>query len=391
MHTPLPLLLALLILPACDDGEGATSPAPDAAPVAADSAPPPDAAAPPPDAAAPPPDAETLPSDAAPSPPDAASSLPDTGAPPSVVDTGARFVDACAGLDAECGPDAPDDCGACQYRVMHRGDVCRADAPCTDALVYWSAFGCENDNLSGFFTRLLEAYPDLVAICVQPHYPGETLPSSSGAPARESAIFSELFARLGPGGDLGIWSGDALLFGGCSIGATRYPVVAARHAEDAEWMGRTRTAACLSDGVVDVAHQLQYVSEGTGPSCAGRVRRVETSYGRDGPTGCGGAGCMVHDSIMGATPDGHAFSEGVSAEDFAVLDWKLITEGGAHNDPPVRCERDVVEGAPMRALCAALDGAPTHTCETVTFPRAGHCTAYTRDFESLCVDWFRGL
>jgi hypothetical protein len=89
--------------------------------------------------------------------------------------------------------------------------------------------------------------------------------------ARRSAISGWSAPRwlvLRAGGDLGVWSGANLLHGGCSMGATRYPVVAARYPADASWLGTGKNGVCMSDGVVDLRAQDAFVGAGTGTRAA---------------------------------------------------------------------------------------------------------------------------
>jgi len=315
------------------------------------------------------------------------------GADVALYDSEAVFLAACQDYSALCaGPRVDANCGACQYRVAYRSDVCSAEGPCDDLLVYWAPLGCERDEVTNFLTGLLAAYPDLVAACVQPIYPGEPLPSSIGAPDRDELVVRTVFQRLKPGGDLGVWSGRHVLHGGCSIGATRLPVVLARFDVEGDLLGTERTAACLSDGVLDVQHQLDYVVGGTGPSCERRARRIRQRYGMSLPSDCGGGDCQRFDSVLRSDGvGGFVLAPGLTPASFGIRDWKLVTEGGAFSDPAERCEKDVVEGAPFRALCAILETAPEHRCVARAFPNANHCTAYTSTFGPTCIDWFRSL
>jgi hypothetical protein len=344
---------------------------------------------------------------------DAAS--PDAG--PTVVDTGSIELADCQAFNRRCeGPSADDPaCGACQYRVRYRGDVCTAAAPCADVFVYWSAFTCDHPGLAEATAALLASHPRTVMLCVQPIYPGEILPTSLGAPERDDRTLTAALERLRPGGDLGVWSGANLLMGGCSMGATRYPVVAARYPDDARWLGTGKNAVCVSDGVVDIVAQDRFVGEGTGPSCAGRHTRVAHAYTREAATGvhacsaspggqcacdpahaslaypgdCGGGDCVAFDSIV-TTAGG--FAPGVDADAFAIRHWRLITEGGRwRDDLAARCERDVVPAAGFAALCALLDADDDHTCAALDLPDAPHCSAYNSRLGELCLDWFAGL
>jgi hypothetical protein len=338
----------------------------------------------------------------------------------AIVDTGSIFLDDCQAWPARCeGPAATDPrCGACQYRVRYRGDVCTAAAPCDDVFLYWSAFDCDTPALADATTALLAAYPRTVMLCAQPLYPGEILPTSLGAPERDQRVVGAALARLRPGGDLGVWSGANLLHGGCSMGATRYPVVAARYQVDAAWLGTGRNGVCMSDGVVDVRAQDAFVGAGTGPSCAGRHRRVASAYtratataahacgGSEGgqcacdpdhawlpyPGDCGEGDCVDFDSIVTRGPDGPAFAVGVDAASFAVPHWKLVTEGGRWADDLAnRCERDVVPAQPFTDLCALLDAAPDRDCAIEHVPDAPHCASYNANLGPLCLDWFATL
>ncbi len=317
-----------------------------------------------------------------------------TGRPDAAVyDSDAVFLAMCQDYSSLCsGPRVDANCGTCQYRVAYRPDVCSAAHPCDDLLVYWTPLGCERDNVERFLKGLLDAYPDLIATCVQPIYPGEPLPSSIGAPERDRLVVRTLLQRLKPGGDLGVWSGRNVLHGGCSIGATRFPVVVARFDVEGDLAGRAKTAACLSDGVLNVQHQLDYVSAGTGASCRGRARRIRQRYAMSYPSDCGGGDCESFDSIL--RPDGtggFVLAPGLSPASFGIANWKLVTEGSAFSDPAERCDKDVVEGTPFHALCAILEADPAHHCVEQAFPDAKHCASYTSTFGTTCIDWFRAL
>jgi hypothetical protein len=358
------------------------------------------------------------PSDAAPDGPVALDAGDDAG--PIIVDTASVYLDDCRAFNRRCeGADAADPrCGACQYRARYRGDVCTAAAPCDDLFLYWSAFDCDTPALIDATTALLATHPRTVILCAQPLYPGEILPTSLGAPERDQRVVSAALGRLRPGGDLGVWSGANVLLGGCSMGATRYPVIAARYAEDAGWLGTGTNGACLSDGVVDLRAQDAFVGGGAGPSCATRHRRVAHAYTRAAPTAahacsgsdggqcacdpdhaaltyagdCAGGDCVEFDSIVGRGAGGPAFAAGVDATAFAVPHWKLLTEGdGWHDDLANRCERDVVPAGPFTDLCALLDADPDHDCTVVHLPAAPHCTYYNTHLGEVCLDWFATL
>lgn len=353
----------------------------------------------------------------APAAPDAPTA-PDAG--PSIVDTASVFLDDCRGFNRRCeGADATDPrCGACQYRARYRGDQCTAAAPCDDLFLYWSAFDCDTPALLDATTALLGSYPRTIVLCVQPIYPGEILPTSLGAPERDQRVITAALTRLRPGGDLGVWSGANVLHGGCSMGATRYPVVAARYAEDAGWLGAGKNAVCMSDGVIDVRAQDEFVGSGTGPSCAARHRRVAHAYTRAAPTAahacdasdggqcacdpahaalsypgdCADGDCVEFDSIVARDAAGPRFAAGVSAASFAVPHWKLVTEGdGWEADLANRCERDVVPAGPFTGLCALLEVDPAHDCTIAHLPDAPHCASYNANLGPLCLDWFAAL
>ena len=338
----------------------------------------------------------------------------------TIVDTGSVYLEDCRAFNLRCeGADAGDPrCGTCQYRARYRGDVCTAAAPCDDLFLYWSAFDCDTPALIATTTALLTAYPRTIILCAQPLYPGEILPTSLGAPERDQRVVSAAQARLRPGGDLGVWSGANLLLGGCSMGATRYPVVAARYGADADWLGTGKNGVCMSDGVVDVRAQDAFVGAGTGTSCAGRHRRVASAYTRAAPVpghacaasaggqcacdpahawrsypgDCDDGDCVAFDSIVGTGGAGPAFAPGVDATSFAVPHWKLVTEGdGWHDDLANRCERDVVPAGPFTDLCALLDASPTHDCTIAHLPDAPHCSSYNANLGPICLDWFASL
>ena len=183
-------------------------------------------------------------------------------------------------------------------------------------------------------------------------------------------------------------------------------------------VGAAKTAACMSDGVYSIAYQDSFIGEDlTGNTCLGRHRRVAMAYTATAPTNkhacanspggqcacdpahksitypgdCGGGDCVAFDSIMSSKGSGFLFSSGISAASFAVKKWKLISEGDAFRATKDRCNKDVCPRAPLKALCDALDAAPTHSCTFVDRPNDPHCGHYWSNISSLCVDWFRKL
>jgi hypothetical protein len=340
-------------------------------------------------------------------------------AAPEIVDTGEIFLDECQSFNSACESSPDQDCGKCQYDIRYRGDVCTPQQPCDNVLLLWACMGCELAGSEMLFDRVLEAHPDFITICMQPNYPGEMLPSSLGAPEREETLVSHVFGRLRSPGDLSVWTGKNLLMIGCSAAASRYPVVAARYAEDANWVGSEKTGVCMSDGVVDVAYQDSFVGEmvTTSASCAGRHNRVARSYTVASPVSghscvdspqaqcacdpdhahltypgdCNDGDCVTFDSIVTQDGSDFVFSPGVSASSFAVQHWKLVTEGGSWRDTQERCDNDIVPSAPYEGLCALLDQGSDHDCVHTAFPDRRHCSIYYQQINTLCVDWFLSL
>lgn len=341
-------------------------------------------------------------------------------AAPVIVDTAAVYLDDCRAFNRRCeGADTSDPrCGACQYRARFRGDQCTAAAPCDDLFLYWSAYDCETPALIAATDALLASYPRTVILCAQPIYPGEILPTSLGAPERDERVITAALTRLRPGGDLGVWSGANVLMGGCSMGATRYPVVAARYGEDGGWLGAGKNAVCMSDGVIDIRAQDAFIGAGTGPSCAARHGRIAHAYTRDAPSAahgcsasdggqcacdpghatlaypgdCADGDCVEFDSIVARDATGARFAPGVTAASFAVPHWKLVTEGERWQDDLAnRCERDVVPAGPFTDLCALLDADPAHDCAITHVPDQPHCGYYNAHLGALCLDWFAAL
>jgi hypothetical protein len=331
----------------------------------------------------------------------------------TVVDTGRVFLDECLVFNAQCTRSTDPNCGKCEYRVLYDSRRCSNAHPCDELLLQFSATGCQVPILE---TTLLR-HPELVVACVQPISPGEVLPSSLGSPQRDEAVVPRALAVAREA-----WNGKRLLLAGCSAGATRYPVVAARFDSDQAWLGSEMTAVCMAEGVVNIAHQDNFIGEnlGNGPSCEGRHRRMITAYtaptaqsghacsgSAGGQCGCDpdhahleypgdclatGGDCVDFDSIVEELPEGgFSFASGVSAEDFAVQHWKLISEGNNFKATATRCEQDVVAQEPYQALCALLDADEEHTCVQVNVPDQPHCAYYRSAFDAECLDWFRRL
>ncbi|MBW2735450.1 MAG: hypothetical protein JRH20_23955, partial [Deltaproteobacteria bacterium] len=234
--------------------------------------------------------------DTAPATPDAtpetSTPTPDTSpAPSNYTDDGAKFLDSCRTMNHRCRPGGDPNCGACQFRIGYDANRCTKDAPCDNVFLLWAAMGCHGESVGDQFEAIVTMHPPWVVVCAQPLYPGEMLPASLGAPERENALVERLFTILRPTGRLGIWSGKNLLMGGCSQGASRYPSVAARYADDAQWMGSEKTAACLSDGVVSVVDQARFTAEKSTAtnSCTQRHDRVVQAY--TNPTPLPGHAC----------------------------------------------------------------------------------------------------
>ncbi len=344
----------------------------------------------------------------------------DVDAGPTIVDTAAVHLDDCRAFNRRCEGAAATDpqCGTCQYRARYRGDVCTAAAPCDDLFLYWSAYDCNTPGLIDATTALLAAYPRTIILCAQPIYPGEILPTSLGAPERDDRVVTAALTRLRPGGDLAAWSGANVLMGGCSMGATRYPVVAARYPEEGGWLGTGKNAVCMSDGVIDIGAQDAFVGAGTGPSCASRHGRIAHAYTRAVPTSahacsdsdagqcacdpahaalaypgdCADGDCVEFDTIVARDSAGPRFAPGVTAASFAVPHWKLVTEGDRwQDDLASRCERDVVPAGPFTELCALLDADPAHDCTVANVPDTPHCAYYNMHLGEVCLDWFAAL
>lgn len=339
----------------------------------------------------------------------------DAGAVPAdggLVDV-TRFAPGCRALPSTCGEfDAGASCGECQYRLRYDATRCTAATPCDNLLLVWAAMTCDADE----WTRVAGAVAGRdgwMTACVQPIWPGEVLPSTIGAPERDLAVMGALLGEA-----RGPWSGKNLLMAGCSAGATRYPLVAARTTADAQWLGTQKTGVCMSDGVYNIPHQEAFIGAGLldgGASCAFRHRRMvqgftqatgspghscasnpqcacnPTHATRTRPGACLGGDCVAYESVVvpGGQDGGFGFAPGLGASDFAVSHWRLVSEGAGLTDDP--CGKDVVAGEPLLGLCAALDAASTHDCTPAEFPAAPHCSAYWQTLGTTCVDWFQGL
>lgn len=339
-------------------------------------------------------------------------------APVGVVDV-VKSLDSCRAFNHRC--TATDDltCGQCQYRIRFDGERCSPEAPCDDLVLFWAFMVCDGPKMQELLDRLRKDHPRFVTACVQPLYPGEMLPLSLGAPERENEVVSALFSAL-RSGPTGVWTGKNLLMTGCSHGASRYPVVAARYPDDGKWMGTQKTAACMSEGGVSIPLQDQFIGQmlgSGGPSCPFRHRRMIEAYTSSTvtaahacsaspggqcacdpahaslpyPGDCADGDCVAFDSIVRLSGSEFVLSDGVTPADFAIKDWRLVSEGSSFRDTPQRCERDVVPEGPYKALCSALAAAPGHSCSFVSFPDADHCSTYLQDIGPLCADWFSTL
>lgn len=339
--------------------------------------------------------------------------------PLGIIDTGPQHVAACESFSSSCAGFTEPNCGRCQYRIRYNGQHCSPTKPCDNLFMLWTASTCEGDKIQEGLDQILEGNTDFVTVCVAPQVPGQMLPISLGAPGRENALIPHVLDRLRDTSDLGVWSGKNLLMGGCSAGASRYPVVAARYPDDSDWLGSEKTGACFSDGVVSISFQDNFTGGkiGVGKSCASRHGRVVRAYTRDSPLvghacsgspqgqcpcdpghtfrvypgSCADGDCVDFDSIIVQQGSGLGFNTGVTAGSFAVKHWKLLSEGSSWEDADERCENDVCPEAPFKTLCAGIDADPEHSCTFVQKPDHKHCSFYFQDLNASCVSWFRGL
>lgn len=339
--------------------------------------------------------------------------------PAGIVDTGPQYLDACKSFNSQCQDSTDPNCGKCQYRIRFDSRNCSRERPCDNLFMLFAFSGCEGPKTKDLLDTVLAGNPDFAAVCVQPIYPGEVLPVSLGAPERENVLLPHVLNLLKTQESLGVWSGKNLLMGGCSAGASRYPVIAARYADDDAWVGSEKTGACFGDGVVALAFQDQFIGQKveTGATCAYRHARMITAYTRSEalpghscaaspqgqcacdpehsyltyPGDCGEGDCVEFDSIMRQEGTGFVFAPGLSAASFAVPHWKLISEGSSWAATDNRCDNDVCPEGPFRALCQAIDADPAMDCAFVSKPEERHCEYYLANLDSLCVDWFRAL
>ncbi|MBI5494862.1 MAG: beta-lactamase family protein [Deltaproteobacteria bacterium] len=328
-------------------------------------------------------------------------------------------LDACKQLSHRCQAGDPASCGTCQYRVRYNAQACSASQPCDNLLLYWSFMVCDGASVQGMLDGVLAAHPNYITACVQPLYPGEMMPVSLGAPGREAQVVGALFSALKDAPNA-VWTGKNLLHAGCSYAASRYPVVAARYPDDAQWLGSMKSAACFSDGVVSVTYQDSYVGQGIaagGAQCQERHDRIAEAYTvlapttghacsaspqaqcacdpnhavRSYPNDCGGGDCALFDSIVRPAGTGFSLAPGVTAGSFAVPNWRIISEGDSFRTTSDRCARDVVPEAPFKTLCDSLEADAARTCSFVARPTAAHCTDFLQNIGALCVDWFDAL
>jgi hypothetical protein len=327
-----------------------------------------------------------------------------------------RFLSACSTLPHDCAArDAGAPCGQCQVRLVYDPRRCTAAQPCDRLLVLWAAMDCASDE-AGAQLRATADRPGWLAACVQPLFPGEMLPTTLGAPQRDQQSLDVVFATLRT--ERGVWTGKDALMVGCSAGATRYPVVAARLPDDAQWLASRTNAACFSEGVFSLPAQDRFIGEGLldgGPSCAARHRRMAEAFTtvtprpghgctsspgaqcacdpghavRSWPGACATGDCLSFESFMNES--GSSLVAGVGPADFSIPHWKLVSEGSSFTDGPDRCLKDVVPEAPLEGLCTALDADPAHDCVFVRRPEAPHCSAFWSSFQVECLDWFEQL
>lgn len=336
-----------------------------------------------------------------------------------IIDTGPQYLDTCTSFNSACEGSADPNCGKCQYRIRYDTQDCSKARPCDNLFMYFAFAGCEGPRIQALLDTVIISNSDFATVCVQPLYPGEVLPVSLGAPERENALLPHVFNLIKSRDALGVWTGKNLLMGGCSHGASRYPVVAARYPDDDAWLGSEKTGACLSDGVIALSFQDQFIGQkiATGPTCASRHARMVRAYTRSDalpghscvgspqnqcacdpshtyrtyPGDCADGDCVEFDSIMRQEGAGFVFAPGVSAASFAVTHWKLLSEGSNWANTDSRCENDVCPEGPFRALCQAIDADPSRSCVFVSKPEEKHCEYFLGNLNTTCIDWFRTL
>jgi len=263
-----------------------------------------------------------------------------------------------------------------------------ANAAC-DKLVVWFAGG--NQTCS---TQTLDAYvaAGYVATCALLF--GDSV-EAGAYPYNAEAGRVDVLIRGATSDPLirAAWSGTKLLIAGSSHGATAPVIAMARTAldSDASWKGSSLTGACFADGIYDIGALDELLGDGdNGQPCPpppngvlSHARALGRYYSSDPAAhSCANSQCACAAGHSAELDEDTIVA--VSPTELAIERWKLI-ECGSNL---AACTGDVVPGAPVQALCTAIEADATHTCELTSLPTVPHTGCAPA---SQCITWFDAL
>lgn len=265
--------------------------------------------------------------------------------------------------------------------LVTNGSGCTS-AKCSKLVVVFSGGEQGCDNGAGY-DKVLAGYASkgYAAVCINYF---DTSTGSGTAPYVDEAARIDLAVKEATTGAWAraYWSGAHLLLEGISHGATAPIILMARTTleEQAHWKGSKYTAGCFFDGSYDQVATASLLKTG---AVGGQPCTTPVSYTRGLERYCGpgatDATCDLSmkpkvnaDTIVGAPP-----------ATFALKDFKMFECGSAL----AACSGDIIPGAPVQQLCAALNASPGHTCSFVSLPNDGHLVCHSKEYDQ-CRTWF---
>jgi hypothetical protein len=223
-------------------------------------------------------------------------------------------------------------------------------AKCSKLVVVFSGGEQGCDSGAGY-GNVLTGYASkgYAAVCINYF---DTATGSGNAPYVDEAARIDLAVKEATTGAwaTAYWSGAHLLFEGISHGATAPVILMARTAleEQAHWKGSKYTAGCFFDGSYDQIATASLLKTG---AAGGQPCTTPVSYTRGLERYCG-AGATDATCVLSTKPKVAADTIVTALPaTFAIKDFKMFECGSALS----ACTGDIIPGAPVEQLCAALN------------------------------------
>lgn len=301
------------------------------------------------------------------------------GASAACVKNEAAFtVDSCAGLNGIN--------EACYFRYRYASNPC-AGGKCSKLLIFFSGgeMNCDDsaDRNDSGYSKVLRGYNEkgYLAVCA-----GVFLSSEAGGSFplhTETGRINRLVRNIMRSESINkLWTGEHLLIGGISHGATAPVVAMARtNIEDQpNWKGKITTGACFLDGVYSPIEANALLK--TQPIACNDVRERVICERYYGSSTCPDPTLRNPDVAL----DEVTSTPGVA---FNISNWKLVECGS--NLPACRPfgQGDMVPKGPIQKLCSSLNSSAGKSCTFGSLPNESHMSCMSSPTGiAQCRDWF---